>query len=59
MTKDLDDELEDGTIAAAALVLHLNRMGAGGCMIPVSHVDEDGRLQEWEVTAKLVSVLNP
>jgi len=56
--KELDDELEAGKAAAIAVVEHLGRMGnAQMAKIPVSFVDGYGNLEEWEVSAKLISCL--
>lgn len=58
MSDELNPELQAGHVAAEALVAHMERMG-GACMavLPVSHVDHLGRLQEWEVTVKLIATI--
>lgn len=59
MSKELDDEIEDGKVAALSVVKHMERMGqASDCRIPVSFVDGHGNLTEWEVSAKLVSIIS-
>jgi hypothetical protein len=58
MDEDLKQELERGHQAAKAIVQHMEDMGgASWCEFPVSHVDRNGNLQEWKVTAEIVSVI--
>ncbi len=54
MCKELDEELAEGKRLAVALVDHMRPMGgAAETTIPVSAVDADGGLCEWEVTVAL------
>ena len=60
MCRDTNEEQQRGHALAQALVTHMEAMGGAAlAVIPLSHVDRSGRLQEWEVTVKLLSVLDP
>ena len=60
MCDELNEKLDEGKRLATALMEHMSRMGgASEATIPVSEVDDDGRLYEWEVTVTLKGVIDP